>query len=112
MANSEAAPSGGASRRLRPVTPIVVFDIAGPLVAYQLLRHAGLSSLTALVLSGILPAFGVALAVARQRRLDATGAVVLLGIAIGAVVGLASGSTRLYLLEGSVPTAVFGLVCV
>ena len=36
--------------RLRSAAKIVVFDIAGPLVAYSLLRSAGLSSVSALVL--------------------------------------------------------------
>ena len=39
---------------------IAVFDIAGPLVAYSLLRSAGQSAVTALVLSGAFPALGVA----------------------------------------------------
>ena len=90
---------------------IAVFDVAGPLVAYSLLRHAGLSAVMALVLSGIFPALGVLAGYLRDRRLDAIGVLVLLGIAVGTVLGLVSGSARLVLLEGSVPTAVFGLVC-
>lgn len=67
--------------------------------------------MTALVLSGVLPALGVALAVVIHRRLDVIGGLALVGIAVGAVLGLASGNARLVLLEGSVPTAAFGLVC-
>ena len=47
----------------------------------------------------------------RHRRLDAVGALVLAGIAVGTVLGLVSGNARLVLVEGSVPTAVFGLLC-
>jgi hypothetical protein len=90
---------------------IVVFDIAGPLVAYQMLRSAGLSSVSALVLSGVLPGIAVLGGLIRHRRLDTIGALVLAGIAVGTVLGLLSGSARLVLLEGSVPTAVFGLLC-
>jgi hypothetical protein len=36
---------------------------------------------------------------------------VLAGIAVGTVLGLLSGDPRLVLVEGSVPTAVFGLLC-
>ena len=36
----------------------------------------------------------------------------LAGIAIGTIVGLAAGDARLVFVEGSVPTAIFGLVCV
>jgi hypothetical protein len=90
---------------------IAIFDIAGPLVAYSLLRSAGQSAVTALVLSGAFPALGVAAGLIRHRRVDAIGILVLAGIAVGTVVGLLSGDPRLVLVEGSVPTAVFGLLC-
>jgi hypothetical protein len=90
---------------------IAVFDVAGPLLAYSLLRARGYSEVSALVLSGVFPAFGVALTVLRHRRLDAVGALVLMGIAVGSALGLASGNARLVLIEGSVPTGIFGLVC-
>jgi hypothetical protein len=105
-----AAPATSRSR-LWSLVPIAVFDVGGPLVAYSLLRSNGFSQVTALVLSGVFPAFGVALGVARHRRIDAIGALVLVGIAVGAVLGLASGNARLVLLEGSVPTAIFAMAC-
>ena len=89
----------------------MVFDIAGPLVAYSLLRSAGLSSVLALVLSGAFPALGIVAGLARNRRVDAIGVLVLAGIAVGTVLGLVTGNARLVLVEGSVPTAVFGLLC-
>ena len=49
--------------------------------------------------------------VIRNRRLDVVGALVLAGIAVGTVLGLVSHSARLLLVEGSVPTAVFGVAC-
>ena len=97
--------------RLQSAAKIVVFDIVGPLVAYSLLRSAGLSTVLALVLSGAFPAVGIALGVARQRRVDAIGVLVLAGIAVGTILGLVTGNARLVLVEGSVPTAVFGLLC-
>jgi hypothetical protein len=96
---------------VQSLAPIAVFDIAAPLVTYSLLRSSGSSTATALVISGVFPAFGVALAAARNRRLDVIGAVVLVGIAVGSVIGLATGDARLLLLKGSVPTAVFGVLC-
>ncbi|HEV2259416.1 MAG TPA: VC0807 family protein [Streptosporangiaceae bacterium] len=97
--------------RLKSAAKIAIFDIAGPLVAYQLLRSNGLSSVTALVLSGVLPGIAVLGGLIRHRRLDAVGALVLAGIAVGTILGLVSGNARLVLLEGSVPTAVFGVLC-
>jgi hypothetical protein len=99
--------SGG---RLRSLAMIVIFDVAAPLAAYNLLRSAGLSAVTALVLSGVFPAMGVAIGAARNRRLDVVGAVVLAGIVLGTVLGLVSHNARLVLVEGSVPTAFFGVV--
>ena len=106
-----AAPAPDRSR-LQSLAPILVFDVIGPLAAYYGLRAAGLSAVTALVLSGVLPAFGIALTVVRRRRRDAIGFLVLLGIVAGSVLGLASGSARLVLIDGVVPTVVFGVVCI
>jgi hypothetical protein len=97
--------------RLLDLAIIGVFDIAGPLVAYSLLRSAGQSAVTALVLSGAFPALGVIVSLIRHRRADTIGVLVLAGIAVGTVLGLLSGDPRLVLVEGSVPTAVFGLLC-
>ena len=97
--------------RMWSAAKIVVFDIAGPLVAYQMLRSAGLSSVSALVLSGVLPGVAVLGGLVRHRHLDAVGLLVLAGIAVGTILGLLSGNARLVLMEGSVPTAVFGLLC-
>jgi len=112
MTNS--APSTAQARdrsRLRSAAKIVFFDLAGPLVAYSLLRSAGLSAVSALVLSGIMPGVAVVGGLVRRRRLDAIGALVLAGIAVGSILGLLSGNARLVLVEGSVPTAVLGLLC-
>ena len=97
--------------RFRSIAMIVVFDVAGPLAAYSVLRSAGLTAVTALLASGVFPALGVTIGVIRHRRLDVVGAVVLAGIIVGTVLGLVSHSARLVLVEGSVPTAVFGLAC-
>ena len=103
--------ASGNPSRLAAAAKVVVFDIAGPLALYSWLRSQGWSTVTSLVVSGALPAVGVILGTARKRRIDVVGLVVLVGIAVGTALGLASDSARLVLLEGSVPTAIFGLVC-
>jgi hypothetical protein len=105
---TDRAKTGG---RFRSMTMIVIFDIAAPLVAYNLLRSAGMSQVTALVLSGVFPALRVGYGLIRNRRLDVVGALVLGGIAVGTVLGLLTHNARLVLVEGSVPTAVFGVAC-
>ena len=104
-------PSGRNRNRFPALAMPVVFDIAGPLVAYQLLRSAGQSAVSALVLSSVFPALGVLAGLVRHRRVDVLGILVLAGIAVGTILGLLSGNARLVLLEGSVPTAMFGLFC-
>ena len=108
--NSNQA-SGRNRNRFQALAMTAVFDIAGPLVAYQLLRSAGQSAVSALVLSGVFPALGVLAGLLRRRRVDVLGVLVLAGIAVGTILGLLSGNARLVLLEGSVPTAMFGLFC-
>jgi hypothetical protein len=97
--------------KLRSIAMIVIFDVAAPLAAYSLLRSAGLTAVTALLLSGVFPALGVSIGAVRNRRLDVLGALVLAGIVTGTVLGLVFHSARLLLVEGSVPTAIFGLAC-
>lgn len=111
-ADRPAAGHGAAAgSRLRSVATILIFDIALPLAAYNLLRAAGLSAVTALLLSGIFPALAVIAGAIRHRRLDVVGALVLAGILVGTILGLVSHSARLLLVEGSVPTGIFGLAC-
>jgi hypothetical protein len=52
----------------------------------------------------------VALGIVQHRRLDVIGALVLAGIVVGTVVGLASHSARLVLMEGSVFRHVFRVI--
>ena len=67
----ELAPTAVNRGWVQSLAPIALFDIAAPLVAYSLLRSSGSSAATALVIAGVFPAFGVALAARRSRRLDA-----------------------------------------
>lgn len=97
--------------RFRQMAQILIVNVAVPLAVYYLCRSAGLSTVTALLLSGVLPALSVAAGIIRHRRLDVVGALVLFGIAVGTVAGLVSHSAKLVLMEGSVPTAVFGVSC-
>ena len=90
---------------------ILVFDLGGPLLAYTLLRSGGMSTVAALIISGIFPALGIAIGALVDRRLDIIGVVVLAGLVVGTVLGLISNNARLYLVEGAVPSLVFALAC-
>ncbi len=56
-ASRDAKPTAGTKSeiagRLRSIAKIVIIDVAAPLIAYSLLRSAGMSTVTALVLSGV-----------------------------------------------------------
>jgi hypothetical protein len=97
--------------RLRSAAMIAIFDIGGPLVTYAVLRSAGRGAVTSLVVSGVFPALGVAIGIIAHRRADAIGILVLAGIAVGTALGLIAHNARLMLVEGSVPTGFFGLIC-
>jgi len=96
---------------VRQIAMILVFDLGGPLLAYSLLRSAGLSAVAALILSGIPPALGIVISAVVDRRLDIIGVLVLAGLAVGTVAGLVSNNARYYLIEGAVPSGVFALAC-
>jgi hypothetical protein len=110
-ASSEPAGSRQLPRRLRQLAMIVVFDLGGPLLTYGLLSSAGMSAVSALVISGILPALGIGIGALVDRRPDVIGVMVLGGIVVGTVLGLTTHSARLFLLEGSVPSIAFALAC-
>ncbi len=55
---------------------IVIFDVAGPLVAYKVLRSEGLTAVTALLASGVFPVAGLIIRAVWHRRLDVVGGVV------------------------------------
>ena len=86
---------------------IIVFDLGGPLLAYTLLRSDGLSTVAALIISGILPALGIVIGAVVDRRLDIIGVVLLAGLVVGTVAGLVSHN----LVEGAVPSLVFAMAC-
>ena len=85
--------------RFQNIAMIVIFDVAAPLGAYSLLRSAGLSTVSALLLSGVFPALLVIIGAVRNRRVDVVGVLVLAGIVVGSVLGLLSHSTKLVLVD-------------
>lgn len=114
-ASSDAEQATGTGRagpgRLRAIAKILIIDVAAPLATYSVLRSVGLSTVTALVLSGVIPALGMAVGFVRHRHVDVVGALVLAGIVVGSVLGLLTHDPRAVLTEGSVPTVVFGAAC-
>lgn len=93
------------------LVPVALFDIAGPIIVQSVARSHGASLTVALALSGIPPAAWIVVSALWRRRLDAVGVFVLTSIILATLIGLATGSGRLYLLDGAILTGVLGLVC-
>jgi hypothetical protein len=110
-AQRTAAKTAAKDGRFRSVAMMVIFDVGAPLATYYILRSAGWTAVSALLLSGVFPTVHVATNAVRNRRLDMVGALVLGGIALGTVLGLVSHSAKWLLAEASVPTGVFGVAC-
>ena len=86
-------------------------DIIGPLVAFQLLRSAGLAEVWSLVLAGTLPGFGVLVDYLRWRTVDVVGVVVLGGIGLSIALAVVTDDPKIVLLESAALTGAFGLAC-
>jgi hypothetical protein len=93
----------GSPGRLRQVVTILVVDLGGPLLAYALLRSAGLGAVAALVIGGVLPALGIAIGAIVDRRLDVIAVLILAGIMVGTILGLTSHNARLFPLRDRCP---------
>lgn len=96
---------------MRGAARVVILDIVGPLVVFQLATVAGVSAVWALVFSGFTPVIAVVADWVRWRTLEVVGSVVLGGIAVSVLLALISSDPRIVLLEGAVLTSAFGLVC-
>ena len=83
----------------------LVNDLAIPVALYYALRAGGVGQTTALCISGVPPAIRVAWVFWRTRKIDAVGALVLLGLALGVLSAGIGGDPRTLLLRN----ALFGL---
>jgi intracellular septation protein A len=96
---------------LRQTLPSLIFDIALPIVAFNVLTGFGISTLWALVAGGVFPAANIARGWLKSRRLDALGIIVLTFLVLGTAASLISGSVFFALIKESMLTALFGLIC-
>ncbi|GLY70115.1 VC0807 family protein [Amycolatopsis taiwanensis] len=88
----------------------VVFNIALPIVTYDVLADRGVGQVPALLLSGVWPAVEIVFRLLKDRRVDEFGLMVLVFIAVGVISMLAFNSPRLVLVKESAGFGLFGLV--
>ena len=87
----------------------ILFDIVGPLALFYGLRAGGVSDTTALVI-GMVPPLGNALhSLARERKTDAFGILVLAAMLLSLGASLFSGSPRELLVRNALITAPLGI---
>jgi hypothetical protein len=95
---------------MRGMAPSILVNGVLTLLAYQVLVGQHVSSVTALIITALIPAAWTVGSVARTRRVDALGALSLIFIALGIVASLISGDARFILIKESFLTGLFGLV--
>ncbi len=91
--------------------PTLVFDVAMPIVAFNVLVHYGVSTLWALVAGGLFPALNNVRIWIKSRRLEPLGIIVMTFLVIGTAASLISGSVFFALIKESFLTATFGFIC-
>ncbi len=77
------------------------FVLAGP---------AGMQEIPALLVSGLCPVLDIGYTIAKQRHVDEFGVVVLIGILIGVLTTVFSGTARAVFLKDSITTGAIGLI--
>ena len=93
------------------MVPTLVFDVAMPIVAFNVLVHSGFSTLWALVAGGLFPAINNLRIWIKSRRLEPLGIIVMSFLAVGTAASLISGSIFFALIKESFLTATFGFIC-
>jgi intracellular septation protein A len=101
-------PTGGS---LKQLLPTLVFDVAMPIIAFNVLTRYGVSTLWALIAGGLFPASNNLRVWATSRRLEPLGIIVMTFLVIGTAASLISGSVFFALVKESFLTASFGLIC-
>src|SRR6266478_471449 len=95
----------------KQMIPTLVFDVAMPIVAFNVLTRYGVSTLWALVVGGFFPASNNLRVWAKSRRLESLGIIVMTFLVIGTAASLISGSVFVALIKESFLTATFGFIC-
>ncbi len=95
----------------QPLLRSLIVSVVLPLIAVQVMLHAGRSPVLALAVAAVFPLGDGLLGVARRRGFDPIGALVVASIAVGIALSLITGNARFALAQGSLVPALFGLAC-
>ncbi|HET7768689.1 MAG TPA: VC0807 family protein, partial [Chloroflexota bacterium] len=89
----------------------LALNVLAPFVAYQVMSRLGVGPVPALAAAAVLPLAGTVRGWVRSGRLDVTGGLALLFIALGIVVAVATDNPLVLLLKGSVVNAAYAVLC-
>src|SRR5262249_31471478 len=89
----------------------LIFDVALPVILFNVLTHYGIPILWALVIGGLSPALNNLRVWFRTGRLEPLGIIVMTFLALGAATSLISGNIFFVLIKDSFLTGTFGLIC-
>jgi hypothetical protein len=95
----------------KAMLPTLIFDVALPIVLFNLLNRRGVPILWALVASGLVPALNNLRLWIKSHRVEPLGIIVMTLIAIGAAASLISGNLLFALVKESFLTGTFGVIC-
>ena len=114
MLNAQTTPRSSALPRLPlrsfvSVQPSLLLNVAGPIGVYQATTSRGASEQQAVLLAAAFPLLGIAVGVARHRRIDLVGAISLSIIVLGAVLSVLLHDPRILLVKESIITGLVGL---
>jgi drug/metabolite transporter (DMT)-like permease len=108
---SGGRPGPGGLRALGGLASVVL-NLAGPLLAYKLIRPYAGSSAMALALSGTIPVAYTLVILVIRRRLSPLGMIGVLTYGLGVLLSWACGGNTLALeLQDPALTGAFGLAC-
>ena len=105
------APEPGGEFSFTQMIPTLLFDVAMPIIAFNVLVHYGVSTLLALVAGGLFPALNNLRVWVKTRKLEPLGIIVMTFLAVGTAASLISGSVFFALIKESFLTATFGFIC-
>src|SRR5262245_18195397 len=89
---------------LTQMLPTLVFDVALPILAFNVLTSYGVPTLWALIVGGLFPASNNLHVWVKSRKLEPLGMIVMTFLAIGTVASLISGSVFVALIIESILT--------
>lgn len=98
-------------RALARQFPTLFFDGVLPYICFLLLKRSGLSDSNALAWTALFPGLKVTFDLARSRRIDVVGCVVIWEICLTLALNALFHNARLILLKGPIQVAALGIAC-